>query len=102
MRLENLYTMRNVAIACCIASVLICGCVCYGPINVTVLSSRNAIASGSNTVKQAIDGGAATSPQLGLGDSAMEKMAKGAADGATGAKPQSGAGALKALQEVNP
>ena len=89
-----------VVVVTILAGMLAGGCMCYGPITVNVLSSRMVIASGSNTVRQAVDGGAATSPQLGLGDSAMEKMAKGAAEGATGAKPQNADGALDALKEL--
>ena len=81
--------------------IILCGGGCInprGPITVNVFSSRMVIASGTNTVRQAVDGGAATSPQLGLGDSAIEKGIRAA----TGGAPQSAAGALDALKEIKP
>ena len=66
-------------------AVAICtGCVCPGPITVNVLSSRLVVAqSSTNDVSQKIDGGASTSGEIALGDSAI----KAVADSLTGQLP---------------
>ena len=66
------------------AVALITGCICPGPITVNVMSSRLVVAqSSTNDVSQKTDGGASTSGEIALGDSAI----KAATDRLTGQLP---------------